>query len=743
MLSEGWQCLQKRSSAVRNRYAMCQWLDCIREGVTLSLDPPLRFHPRPESHTATTSKGPRMSRSAKQKACAAIHVGAPAKSFSAAEGYEPERRGWDEKTYRLKNRDTNNHYDFSRKHLNFEINIEGKIVPLGSNPIPIHERLKHRLDVLGFKPYKDKDNPLGNADNSPNCTVGIIVSGDHDVLTRLAFGEQDVDFTLQRSNANVQLMQGIKDWAMDTYLWACERWGSENIIGFDVHCDETTPHIHIQTIPVAKTKTRGRASVKYLHKDDSSRVLSHKEWKKLSEENRRDFIKTEVERREKECVSYARVWGADKYEVGRTYYQMHTDYHDKVGYKYGLERGDDFSTLTDEEQRERVHKDKAVLEAERQARESIEQSKVEKEEFERQKNRIADEVQEAEQRKDKAERELANLEAYIKATNVTRENLVVPSLKTNPFVMDAYKAIIDELSKPIPFNGQKAWRDERKTAIKRILTDLQDNLLDAQEAQKKDILNLGQSLYDKAMKDARTIIRQNKQLQKANELVTAEITRLKEKISTMDETAINKLRKEKDEEITILKAERDKAFSNEIHSNNMASRERQRADNAERQLYEMLSIPEIKGLWDAIQQNRKVFWQQVDRWIGDAKKAICNFAMKHNHHDFMAEDRNIISWGIVAEALRNNLDAANAEQRMKATGLLLDDISWKGTTDYMSDLTMKRTRQLCEDMNVTKELMQGLLLAAGGRGTITYGGGGTDNALTNWDGTKKRNGWGI
>ena len=248
-----------------------------------------------------------MSKSTKQKACAAIHVGAPAKSFSATEGYELERRGWDEKTYRLKNRDTNNHYDFSRKHLNFEINSEGKIAPLGSNPIPLHERLKHRLDELGFKPYKDKDNPLGNADNSPNCTVGIIVSGDHDVLTRLAFGEQDVDFTLHRSNANVQLMQGIKDWAMDTYLWACERWGAENIIGFDVHCDETTPHIHIQTIPVAKTKTRGRASIKYVHKDKSSKMLSHKEWKKLPEENRCDFIKTEVERREKECVSYARV----------------------------------------------------------------------------------------------------------------------------------------------------------------------------------------------------------------------------------------------------------------------------------------------------------------------------------------------------------------------------------------------------------------------------------------------------
>ena len=117
-----------------------------------------------------------MSKSRNNIPRAAIHVGAPAKSFSAAEGYEPDRRGWDENTYRLKNQDTNNHYDFSRKHLNFEINGKGEIVPLGSNPVPLHERLQKRLDELSFKPYMDKNNPLGISDNSPNCTVGIIVS---------------------------------------------------------------------------------------------------------------------------------------------------------------------------------------------------------------------------------------------------------------------------------------------------------------------------------------------------------------------------------------------------------------------------------------------------------------------------------------------------------------------------------------------------------------------------------------
>ena len=416
---------------------------------------------------------------------AAIHVGAPAKSFSAAEGYEPERRGWDENTYRLKNQDTNNHYDFSRNHLNFEINGKGEIVSLGSNPVPLHERLQKRLDELGFKPYKDKDNPLGNSDNSPNCTVGIIVSGDHRVLTRLAFGDQDVDFTLQRSNAHVVLKQGIKDWAMDTYHWACDRWGAENIIGFDVHLDETTPHIQIQTIPVAKTKARGRASIKYVHKDDKSKALSQKEWKKLPEEFRGDFVRTEVERREKECVSYARVWGEDKYAVGRTYYQMHTDYYNEVGHKYGLERGDNISMLPSEERRERVHKNKAVLEAERQAKTAIDNAKAEKQQLEQQKDKLVDETQIIKSQKAILEDKVSQLEDYAAALDITEEDLLVPTLNTNPLVNKAWNAIKEEIDKPIPTFGQKEWREERRKAIKGILTELQTTLMQAKEVQKE------------------------------------------------------------------------------------------------------------------------------------------------------------------------------------------------------------------------------------------------------------------
>ena len=703
-----------------------------------------------------------MSKSRNNIPRAAIHVGAPAKSFSAAEGYEPERRGWDENTYRLKNQDTNNHYDFSRKHLNFEINGQGETVPLGSNPVPLHERLQKRLDELGFKPYMDKNNPLGISDNSPNCTVGIIVSGDHDALTRLAFGDQDVDFTLQKSNAHVVLKQGIRDWALDTYRWACDRWGTENIIGFDVHLDETTPHIQIQTIPVAKTKARGRASAKYVHKDDKSKVLSQKEWKKLPEEIRSYFIRTEDERREKECVSYASVWGKDKYAVGKTYYQMHTDYYNKVGHKYGLERGDDIAMLPGEERRERVHKSKDVLEAERQAKEAIIKSQMEHERLEGQKEKMAGEVQDMkrqkenleeqndklesaiqnkEQHKEKLEGNISQLEDYAAALDIKEEDLIVPTLKTDPLVKNAWDAIKTELEKPIPTFGHKEWKEERRQAIKTILTELQTALMEAKKAHNEDIRKMGKSLYHKAMQNASAIIEQNKQLLMENGQLTEENDVLRKRISLMDENAITRLRDKKDAEIKELQERLGKAESEAVRSGNKAYSEHQRAENAENQVLEMLGIPEIKEIWENIQQNKKAFLKQIDKWIEDGVAAIRDYA-DGKDNDFQPKQGNAVAWGIIAEAFRYGLDPTDEKQRRMAAAYLLERVTWNGMSEFKTGLTASRTRQLCDAMTVTKDLMANLLLAAGGRGGINTGGGGSNSELTNWDGTKKKTGWG-
>lgn len=156
----------------------------------------------------------------------------------------------------------------------------------------------------------------------------------------------------------------------------------------------------------------------------------------------------------------------------------------------------------------------------------------------------------------------------------------------------------------------------------------------------------------------------------------------------------------------------------------------------------MLGIPEINEIWDRIQQNKKDFLRQLERWIEDAKSAINASAKDYKHNDFLPEQVDTISMGILAMAFKNGLDATDEKQRLIATNSLLENVSWKGTTPYMSDLSATRTQQLCMEMKVTKEVMSSLFLMAGGKAGISIGGGGSNSELTNWDGTKKRNGWG-
>ena len=443
---------------------------------------------------------------------------------------------------------------------------------------------------------------------------------------------------------------------------------------------------------------------------------------------------------------------------------MHTDYYNEVGRKYGLERGDDIAMLPGEERRERVHKNKAVLEAERQAKDAIVRNQMEKERLEGQKEKIAGEVQDmrkqkeslegevdkmegqirsAEQQKKNLEGSVSQLEEYAAALDIKEEDLIVPTLKTNPLVKNAWDAIKTELEKPIPSFGQKEWREERRKAIKIIITELQTALMQAQKTQKEEILKLGKSLYNKAMKDVRAIIEQNKQLQKENGRLTEENDGLKKRIASIDENAIIRLRDKKDAEIKELQEQLGKAESEAVRSGNKAYSEHKRAESAESQLQEMFDIPEIKEIWESIQQNKEAFRKQIDKWIKDGVAAIRDYA-DGKDNDFQPEKGEAVAWGIIAEAFEHGLDPTDQKQRRMATGYLLEKVSWTGiSSDFKISLTSSRTQQLCDAMTISKDLMANLLLAAGGRGSIGTGGGGSTSELTNWDGTKKKTGWGI
>ena len=221
----------------------------------------------------------------------AMHVEA-GKSFGTAEANENERR-WDEDKIDRKNQDPTNHYDKTRMKLNFEIGPDGKSHLLGYQEKSLEVRLHERLVELGWKPFK------ADSKIQPNCCAKFIFGGNHDRTLEMAFGTQTVNLDKGADNSHLQRCPEIEQWAKDVYDWCTKRYGQENIIGFQVHLDESSPHIHALIVPVGQRSKSGC-----------------------------------------ECVMWSAMFGKNRYEYGRILREMHTSLYEEVGSKYGLERGD-------------------------------------------------------------------------------------------------------------------------------------------------------------------------------------------------------------------------------------------------------------------------------------------------------------------------------------------------------------------------------------------------------------------
>ena len=177
--------------------------------------------------------------------------------------------------------------------LNFEIGPDGKIHPLGYQEKSLEVRLQERLAALGWKPFKP-DSKI-----QPNCCAKFVFGGNHDRTLEMAFGNQNINLEKGADNSHLRRCKEIENWAKDVYDWCVRRYGQENIVGFQVHLDESSPHIHALIVPVGIRPKSGR-----------------------------------------ECVMWSAKFGKDRFEYGKILKDMHTFLYEDVGSKYGLERGD-------------------------------------------------------------------------------------------------------------------------------------------------------------------------------------------------------------------------------------------------------------------------------------------------------------------------------------------------------------------------------------------------------------------
>ncbi len=222
--------------------------------------------------------------------------------MSKAESDE-HQRNWNKEQLHRQNQNPRNFYDPTRQNMNFEIDSNGKIQPINTSPA-VCKRMEDRCRALGSKPPKKKL-------KQPHIRLlRFIVTGDTDVMRKLAFGDQDVDYTkdeYKTANQGLHREKNIELWAKDVYDFMCRQFGKENIVGFDCHCDENSPHVHVAVVPVGPDNK----------------------------------------------VSYSGLCGDKRYKQSEYWKNFHTELAKQVSSKWGMVRGEDTSG------RDVHHRDKA------------------------------------------------------------------------------------------------------------------------------------------------------------------------------------------------------------------------------------------------------------------------------------------------------------------------------------------------------------------------------------------------
>lgn len=569
----------------------------------------------------------------------------------------------------------------------------------------------------------DAKHPNQVAQNTPNGFVNIIFGGDHEVMKKLAFGEQQI-YTSDpyADNSHIKLMPTIYEWAKDTYQFCCCMWGEDNIIGFDVHCDETGVHAHALTVSVEQVKKRGRIGSQYVNKDNPDKVLSTKEWKALPKEERSNYIKTESTKGVVERVSYAKVWGERAKEKSQYLSDLHTKYYNEVGKKYGLERGIPYHELSEEEKRERRHKSKVVLEAERQARQAIAEA-------EKLKAEIEAETSIATQQKEEALKDLKTAQSGFLA------KIFQPGKYKKEEAAkfkESYDAGVKEtIGSFIKATGLK-WKSEPTTEILgrqyRMLWDTNKDL--SNELNTKEEIISSKDVEIRGLRAKVTTL-------------TEEVNGLKYRLTLIDENAVERLRNAKNAETSRAdKAESEldslrSAYQNLLRKWNALWMEPEYTEAARK----VKEHKEREARLAAEKQNR--YQDILNRFIAEGRATLRAFALT-TRTNFNDKEATSIYYGIMAVACKMKLNLGTKEGITSAVNNFLSGVSWSDCSKFNVECVTNWTHLFAErDVTYNPSVIDNFIsfvdyMSCNAETYTSLGGSnGCADQLTNWDGTKK------
>ena len=373
-----------------------------------------------------------------------------------------------------------------------------------------------------------------------------------------------------------------------------------------------------------------------------------------------------------------------------------------------------------EEKRGRRHKKKVVLEAERQAKVALD--KVEK---------------------------------YAVLATIDKQELTFPLLNIKTPVQEAMDAVKKELAIPIPaLIGQKAWREERTTNINDAIKALVVAINAERDKQNNGIRASVYKTYTYYMQQLNKLIIENKALRNENDTLKAENTEVKQRISQLDEKAVERV-------TTQLVCAKEELASAKSYNTT---------------LMEMYN--DLKARWDAIWQEPEMTdaWRRVearkeedakekarqeaeakresmarqnryigvlDKFIHEGHEALSSFA-KTDRVNFNEKESASIYYSIMASAVKQNIGLVSKTCIESAAKRFLSDMSWHGFTDFKQECVASWTKLFAtNEVQFTDKAIDYFLafvdhVSCSADTYVSLGGSnGCADQLTNWDGTQK------
>ncbi len=212
--------------------------------------------------------------------------------------------------YRQDYKHKNGDIDKERSHLN---------VTIGNKEKTLYRAWKNRLDKLGIEIPKRK---------TQNAMEQIMITASPDFFKSLGW-----DAELAKGWSREDIPQQIKQYFNDALSFVREYIGRENVISATLHFDETSPHMHVDYIPIISGKQK-RKDV-YL-KDENGKCVRDEKGHAIraKDENGKtlyEYVDVSPE------INRGQFW---KERGGRqSYRKMQDKFFAEVASKYGLDRG--------------------------------------------------------------------------------------------------------------------------------------------------------------------------------------------------------------------------------------------------------------------------------------------------------------------------------------------------------------------------------------------------------------------